>query len=123
MKINVDINLDLSYTYDNLKQLVNNDDIMKVARFLNNVKTLCDFYKDKKSFDLACRIAESIEFQAFLQSKHPFEDLLGYYYTHCCYDNEETAMLDEYITNFNYDDGEEIFKLPEKNNSAVKCNN
>lgn len=40
MKINVDINLDLSYTYDNLKQLVNNDDIMKVARFFNNVKTL-----------------------------------------------------------------------------------
>lgn len=38
MKINVDINLDLSYTYNNLKQLVNNDDIVKVVRFFNNVK-------------------------------------------------------------------------------------
>lgn len=30
-------------------------------------------------------------------------------------------MLDEYITDFYYDDGEEIFKLPEKNNSTMKC--
>lgn len=87
--------LNLSYTYDNLKQLVNNDDIMKVARFLNNVKTQCDFYKDKKSFDLACRIAECIGFNNFLKRKHTYEELVEYYKDTCC----EDIDVDIYISN------------------------
>lgn len=73
-----------SYSYENAKQLLEDDDVMDFICYINDLHLLATYYKhDRKSYDLACEIAECVGFCNFLKRKHTYEELDKYYKDNC----------------------------------------
>ena len=87
------IDLDCSYSYECVKQFIENDDAMQMFRWMLNVQLLGKFYKDRESYDLACEIAESVGFNKFLKRKHTYEELQEYYNDNCCEDSDSLVDI------------------------------
>ena len=87
------IDIDCSYSYDCVKQFIENEDAMQMFRWMLNVQLLGKFYKDRESYDLACEIAESVGFNKFLKRKHTYEELQEYYNDNCCEDSDSLVDI------------------------------
>lgn len=79
-----------SYSYEAAKQLTEDSDMVDFICYIDNLRLLAKYYKyDRKSYDLACEIAESIGFPNFLKCKHTYEELVDYYNNTCCFDKDD----------------------------------
>lgn len=87
---------DFEYSYSNevAKQLIENSDVVDFICYIDNLRLLVKYYKnDRKSYDLACEIADSIGFSNFLKRKHTYDELVDYYNDSCCLDKDDDMGL------------------------------
>ena len=88
---------DFEYSYSNeeiVKQLLKNPDVVDFICYIDNLRLLVKYYKnDKKSYDLACEIADLIGFPNFLKRKHTYDELVDYYNDSCCLDKDDNLGL------------------------------
>lgn len=89
MSINIP-DFEYSYSYEAAKRLTENSDVVDFICYIDNLRLLAKYYKyDRKSYDLACEIAESIGFPNFLKRKHTYDELVDYYNNTCCFDKDD----------------------------------
>lgn len=87
---------DFEYSYSNevAKQLIENSNVVDFICYIDNLRLLVKYYKnDRKSYDLACEIADSIGFSNFLKRKHTYDELVDYYNDSCCLDKDDDMGL------------------------------
>ena len=87
---------DFEYSYSNevAKRLIENSDVVDFICYIDNLRLLVKYYKnDRKSYDLACEIADSIGFSNFLKRKHTYDELVDYYNDSCCLDKDHDMGL------------------------------
>mgnify|MGYP004714033917 FL=1 len=87
---------DFEYSYSNevAKRLIENSDVVDFICYIDNLRLLVKYYKnDRKSYDLACEIADSIGFSNFLKRKHTYDELVDYYNDSCCLDKDDDMGL------------------------------
>lgn len=87
---------DFEYSYSNevAKRLIENSDVVDFICYIDNLRLLVKYYKnDRKSYDLACEIADSIGFSNFLKRKHTYDELVDYYNDSCCLDKDDDLGL------------------------------
>lgn len=87
---------DFEYSYSNeaAKRLIENSDVVDFICYIDNLRLLVKYYKnDRKSYDLACEIADSIGFPNFLKRKHTYDELVDYYNDTCCLDKDDDMGL------------------------------
>lgn len=87
---------DFEYSYSNevAKQLIENSDVVDFICYIDNLRLLVKYYKnDRKSYDLACEIADSLGFSNFLKRKHTYDELVDYYNDSCCLDKDDDMGL------------------------------
>lgn len=76
-----------SYSYEIAKQLTEDANVMDFICYIDNLRLIAKYYKnDRKSYDIACEIAECIGFNNFLKRKHTYEELVECYKDTCCED-------------------------------------
>lgn len=93
MSINIP-DFEYSYSYEAAKRLTENSDVVDFICYIDNLRLLAKYYKyDRKSYDLACEIAESIGFPNFLKCKHTYDELVDYYNNTCCFDKDDDMGL------------------------------
>lgn len=74
------VDIDCIYSYENAKQLLENADTKEVIYFILHLQLLGKLYRDdRKSYDLACKIAECFGFINFLSKKHTYKELEDFY--------------------------------------------
>ena len=87
---------DFEYSYGNeeiVKQLLENSDVVDFICYIDNLRLLVKYYKnDRKSYNLACEIADSIGFSNFLKRKHTYDELVDYFNDACCLDKDDDNL-------------------------------
>ena len=83
-----------SYSYEAAKRLTEDVNVASFICYIDNLRLLAKYYKnDRKSYDIACKIAECIGFNNFLKHKHTYEEFVEYYKDTCCEDKIEEIYI------------------------------